>query len=75
MNELFGNIALASALTAGIIGVGGCAIKILDLESKIGDVVLWIAAFFAAISGICFIVFIWLITVFGGHIHALFNDV
>lgn len=67
MNELFGNIALASLLTAGIIGVGGCAIKILDLESKIGDVVLWIAVFFAAISGISFIVFIWLITVFGGH--------
>lgn len=67
MSELFGNIALASALTAGIIGVGGSAIKILNLKSKIGDVILWIAAFFAAISGISFIVFIWLITVFGGH--------
>ena len=67
MNELFGNIALASLLTAGIIGVGGCAIKILNLESKIGDIVLYIAAFFAVISGISFIVFVWLITVFGGH--------
>lgn len=67
MSELFGNIALASLLTAGIIGVGGCAIKILDLESKIGDIVLWIAAFFVAISGISFIAFVWLITVFGGH--------
>lgn len=68
MTGLFGNIALASLLTAGIIGVGGCAIKIIfNLESKIGDVILWIAAFFAAISGISFIVFVWLITVFGGH--------
>ncbi len=67
MSELFGNIALASVLTAGIIGVGGCTIKILDLESKIGDVILWIAAFFAVIAGVSFIVFIWLITVFGGH--------
>ena len=67
MSELFGNIALASAITAGIIGVGGCAIKILNLESKIGDIVLYIAAFFAVISGISFIAFVWLITVFGGH--------
>lgn len=67
MNELFGNIALASLLTAGIIGVGGCAIKILNLESKIGDIVLYIAAFFTVISGISFIAFVWLITVFGGH--------
>lgn len=67
MSELFGNIALASLLTAGIIGVGGCAIKILDLESKIGDILLWITAFFAAVSGISFIIFIWLITVFGGR--------
>ena len=67
MSELFGNIALASLLTAGIIGVGGCAIKIINLESKIGDVVLWIAAFFAAISGISFIAFVWLFIVFGGH--------
>lgn len=68
MTWLFGNIALASLLTAGIIGVGGCAIKLINIESKIGDAVLWIAAFFAAISGISFIVFVWLITVFGGHI-------
>ena len=67
MNELFGNIALASLLTAGIIGVGGCAIKIINLESKIGDIVLYIAAFFAAVAGISFIAFVWLITVFGGH--------
>lgn len=67
MNELFGNIALASLLTAGIVGVGGSAIKIINLESKIGDIVLWIAAFFAVISGISFIAFVWLITVFGGH--------
>lgn len=67
MSELFGNIALASLLTAGIIGVGGCAIKIINLESKIGEIVLWIAAFFTAIAGISFIAFIWLITVFGGH--------
>lgn len=67
MSELFGNIALASLLTAGIIGVGGCAIKIINLESKIGDIVLYIAAFFAVISGISFIAFVWLITVFGGH--------
>lgn len=40
MSELFGNIALASLLTAGIIGVGGCAIKIINLDSKIGDVLL-----------------------------------
>lgn len=66
-SELFGNIALASLLTAGIIGVGGCAIKIINLDSKIGDIVLWIAAFFAVISGISFIAFVWLITVFGGH--------
>lgn len=47
MSELFGNIALAlaSAITAGIIGVAGSAIKIIDLESKIGDIVIWIAAF------------------------------
>lgn len=67
MNELFGNVALASLLTAGIVGVGGCAIKLINLESKIGDVLLWIAAFFAVISGISFIAFVWLITVFGGH--------
>lgn len=67
MSELFGNIALASLLTAGIIGVGGCAIKIINLDSKIGDIVLYIAAFFAVISGISFIAFVWLITVFGGH--------
>ena len=67
MSELFGNVALASAITAGIIGAAGSAIKIIDLESKIGDVVLWIAAFFAAVSGISFIAFVWLITVFGGH--------
>ncbi len=64
MSELFGNIALASLLTAGIIGVGGCAIKILDLESKIGDIVLYIAAFFAGIAGLASIIFIWLIAVF-----------
>ena len=67
MNWLFGNIALASLLTAGIIEVSGCAIKLINLESKIGDVVLWIAAFFAGIAGISFIAFVWLITVFGGH--------
>lgn len=67
MSELFGNIALASLLTAGIIGVGGCAIKIINLESKIGDVLLWITAFFAGVAGISFIAFVWLITVFGGH--------
>lgn len=67
MTWLFGNIALASLLTAGIIGVGGCAIKLINLESKIGDVILWVAAFFAVISGISFIIFVWLITVFGGH--------
>ncbi len=67
MSELFGNIALASLLTACIIGVGGAAIKILNLDSKIGDMVLWISAFFAVIAGISFIVFVWLITVFGGH--------
>lgn len=67
MSELFGNIALASAITAGIIGVAGSAIKIIDLESKIGDIVIWIAAFFAGVAGLSFIVFVWLITVFGGH--------
>lgn len=67
MNELFGNIALASLLTACIIGVGGCAIKIINLDSKIGDVLLWITAFFAGVAGLSFIVFVWLITVFGGH--------
>lgn len=67
MSELFGNIALASLLTAGIFGVGGCAIKIINLDSKIGDVLLWVTAFFAVISGISFIAFVWLITVFGGH--------
>lgn len=66
-SELFGNIALASLLTAGIVGVGGSAIKLINLESKIGDIVLWIAAIFAVISGISFIAFVWLITVFGGH--------
>lgn len=67
MSELFGNIALASLLTAGIIGAGGCAIKIINLESKIGDVLLWITAFFAGVAGISFIAFVWLITIFGGH--------
>lgn len=67
MTWLFGNIALASLLTAGIIGVSGCAIKLINLESKIGDVLLWITAFFAGLAGISFIVFVWLITVFGGH--------
>lgn len=67
MSELFGNIALASLLTAGIIGAGGCAIKIINLDSKIGDVLLWITAFFAGVAGISFITFVWLITVFGGH--------
>lgn len=64
MSELFGNIALASAITAGIIGAAGSAIKIIDLESKIGDIVLWVAAFFAGIAGIASIIFIWLIAVF-----------
>mgnify|MGYP000142934235 CR=1 FL=1 len=45
-SELFGNIAVASAITAGIIGVAGIAIKIYNLESKIGDIIIWIAAFF-----------------------------
>ena len=67
MSELFGNIALASLLTAGIIGAGGCAIKIINLESKIGDVLLWITAFFVGIAGLSFIAFVWLITVFGGR--------
>lgn len=67
MSELFGNIALASLLTAGIIGVGGCVIKIINLDSKIGDVLLWITAFFAGVAGLSFIVFVWLITVFGGR--------
>lgn len=64
MSELFGNIALASAITAGIIGATSCAIKILNLESKIGDIVLYIAAFFAGIAGLASIIFIWLIAVF-----------
>lgn len=64
MSELFGNIALASAITAGIIGAAGSAFKIIDLESKIGDIVLYIAAFFAGISGLASIIFIWLIAVF-----------
>lgn len=64
MSELFGNIALASAITAGIIGVTGSAIKIIDLESKIGNIVIWIAAFFAGIAGLASIIFIWLIAVF-----------
>lgn len=64
MSELFGNIALASAITAGIIGTAGSAIKIIDLESKIGDIVIWIAAFFASIAGLASIIFIWLIAVF-----------
>lgn len=63
-SELFGNIAFASAITAGIIGVAGSAIKIIDLESKIGDIVIWIAAFFAGIAGLASIIFIWLIAVF-----------
>lgn len=63
-SELFGNIALASAITAGIIGAAGSAIKIIDLESKIGDIVLYIAAFFAGIAGLASIIFIWLIAVF-----------
>mgnify|MGYP003562211858 CR=1 FL=1 len=62
MNELFGNVA--SLLTAGIVGVGGSAIKLINLESKIGDIVLYIAAFFAGIAGIASIIFIWLISVF-----------
>ena len=64
MSELFGNIALASAITAGIIGVAGSAIKIIDLESKIGNIVIWIAAFFTGIAGLASIIFIWLIAVF-----------
>lgn len=63
-SELFGNIALASAITAGIIGAAGIAIKIYNLESKIGDIIIWIAAFFAGIAGIASIIFIWLISVF-----------
>lgn len=63
-SELFGNIALASAITAGIIGATGCAIKILNLESKIGDIILWIAAFFAGVSVLSSIIYIWLIAVF-----------
>lgn len=63
-SELFGNIAFASAITAGIIGVAGIAIKIYNLESKIGDIIIWIAAFFAGIAGIASIIFIWLISVF-----------
>lgn len=64
MSELFGNIALASAITAGIIGAAGSAIKIINLESKIGNIVLYIAAFFAGIAGLASIIFIWLIAVF-----------
>ena len=64
MSELFGNIALASAITAGIIGAAGSAIKIIDLESKIGNILLYIAAFFAGIAGLASIIFIWLIAVF-----------
>jgi hypothetical protein len=63
-SELFGNIALASAITAGIIVATGCAIKILNLESKIGDIILWIAAFFAGVAALSSIVYIWLIAVF-----------
>ena len=64
MSELFGNIALASLLTAGIIGVGGCAIKIINLDSKIGDVLLWITAFFVGVAALSSIIYIWLIAVF-----------
>ena len=64
MSELFGNIALASAITAGIIGAAGSAIKIIDLDSKIGNILLYIAAFFAGIAGLASIIFIWLIAVF-----------
>lgn len=64
MSELFGNIALASAITAGIIGAAGSAIKIINLESKIGNIIIWIAAFFAGIAGLASIIFIWLIAVF-----------
>jgi len=63
-SELFGNIALASAITSGIIGIAGCTIKMLDPESKIGDIIIWIAAFFAGITGISSIIYIWLIAVF-----------
>lgn len=63
-SELFGNIALASAITAGIIGAAGIAIKIYNLESKIGDIMLWITAFFAGVAGISSIIYIWLIAVF-----------
>lgn len=63
-SELFGNIAFASAITAGVIGAAGIAIKIYNLESKIGDIIIWIAAFFAGIAGIASIIFIWLISVF-----------
>ena len=63
-SELFGNIAFASAITAGIIGAAGIAIKIYNLESKIGDIVIWIAAFFAGIAGLASIIYIWLIAVF-----------
>lgn len=63
-SELFGNIALASVITAGIIGATGSAIKILNLESKIGDIILWIAAFFAGVAALSSIIYIWLIAVF-----------
>ena len=66
MGELFGNIALASAMTAGIIGASGCAIKVINIESKIGDVVLWIAAFFAGITGLSSIIYVWWLAVFRG---------
>lgn len=64
MSILFLNIAFASFMTALIIAAIGCAVQIYDLESKIGKIILMIAAFFGIIAAITTIIYIWLEAVF-----------
>ena len=67
MGEFFGNITLESVFTTCIVAIFGCVTKMINDESKVGTILFWITAFFAGVAGISFIVFVWLITVFGGH--------
>lgn len=66
MGELFGNITLASVMTTCIVAIFGCVAKMINDESKVGTVLFWITAFFAGITGLSFIIYAWLITVFKG---------
>lgn len=66
MGDLFSNISFACLTTGLIILLIGLTVKMYDLESKIGNTILFIAVVFGCMSGITAIISIWLTFVFRG---------